>query len=248
MYNTEVKTIHSELINNGLCLSQSRNGTDKEFPKKYISEVYQPIIGPLYNKPLIFVEIGVRTGASAHLWASYFNNLDLYIIDDGRDVVEQNSAWLKGQNITYLHADAYVNSTISKLPSSINIIVDDGLHSLNSQIFVAKNYTNLLAPDGLLFIEDIQRGRRDCDQIISGLPKSFKGCVRVFDLRKLTSQSDALILLIHNCTGICTLPTSVKNELTKPLALLRFIKYEGFKHNLFRIRNIRKLRQRIMKF
>jgi hypothetical protein len=42
----------------------------------------------------------------------------------------------------------------------------------------------------MLFIEDIQGGKRHCDQIIRSLPKTFSGCVRIFDLTKESKQGD----------------------------------------------------------
>jgi hypothetical protein len=44
--------------------------------------------------------------------------------------------------------------------------------------------------DRMMFIEDIQGGKRHCDQIIRSLPKTFSGCVRIFDLTKESKQDD----------------------------------------------------------
>jgi precorrin-6B methylase 2 len=80
----------------------------------------------------VFVEIGVRTGASVHLWSTFFRNLNFIGIDNNKDVVWQNENWLEGKNVKYLQADAYSLETIKKLPKEIDVIIDDGPHSLES--------------------------------------------------------------------------------------------------------------------
>ena len=227
-------TIVETLLSNQLCLSQSKNGTDKEFPKKYISQVYDPILGPHINSSLVFLEIGVRTGASVYLWAKFFSNIQFIGIDSGRDVVWQNENWLKARNVTYLQADGYIDETFNRLPGQIDVIIDDGPHTLSSQKWAAKNYSKILAPEGYLFIEDIQGGLRYCDRIIRSLPAEFKGCVRVFDLRKVSGEGDALIVLIHNCTKPCSLGKIKKNEMSIRGKILRLVRVATLKYHFSR--------------
>lgn len=227
-------TLSETLRSNNLCLSKNPNGSDKEFPKRYISEIYEPLIGDKRNNKIKFLEIGVRTGASVELWSKYFINLEFVGIDNGADVVWQNESWLSGRNIQYLEADAYSQLTLDRLPSDLDVIVDDGPHSLASQIWAAKFYTGKLANDGLLIIEDIQGGRRHCDEIIDALPNDFQGCVRVFDLRELTREGDALVVCIHNCSKDCVLPGNRKNEMTLAKKMLRQVKYEKYKYEIRR--------------
>lgn len=232
-------TIATTLLSNQLCLSQTKNGTDKEYPKRYISEVYDPMIGKYRTTPIIFLEIGVRTGASAHLWAQYFENLEFTGIDNGQDVTWQHQSWVNGRKVKCIVADAYNHAIFRLLPDAVDIVIDDGPHSLESQKWTAKNYTSILNPEGYLFIEDIQGGRRYCDRIIRELPKSFKGCARVYDLRKISGEGDALLILIHNCKKDCSIPASTKNEMQILPRLLRATRYQEGRYIL--LRNIRKL-------
>jgi hypothetical protein len=49
-------------IHNTYKLEQSDNGgTDKEIPKKYISRIYDPILGEFRINPVKMLEIGVRS-------------------------------------------------------------------------------------------------------------------------------------------------------------------------------------------
>jgi hypothetical protein len=223
-------TLSETLRSNDLCLSRNPNGSDKEFPKRYISEIYEPLIGDKKNEYIKFLEIGVRTGASVELWSKYFTNLQFIGIDNGDDVVWQNEDWVSGRNIQYLEADAYSHITLKSLPTDLDVIVDDGPHSLVSQIWAAKYYSQILAVEGFLFIEDIQGGRRYCDRIIRSLPKSFKGCARIFDLRESSGEGDAIVVLIHNCQQICRSSQLPKNELKLIPSVIRFTRYEDLKY------------------
>lgn len=222
-------TLKSVLLKNGLCLSQDLNGTDKEFPKKYISEIYDPLIGSFRKKTFNFVEIGVRTGASVHLWSKYFESMNFVGIDNEVDVVWQNADWLQGKNVKYMKADAYEIDTLRNLPIKLDLVIDDGPHSISSQIWLTQNYTSILSEGGFIFIEDIQGGLRYCDRIVRAVPKKFSGCVRVFDLRKISGQGDALVVLIHNCDGICPINSEFRNQFEVWPSALRFIYFEQIK-------------------
>jgi hypothetical protein len=200
------------LTQHKLCLSQNPNGTDKEFPKMYISRIYDPIIASLQNVEFNFVEIGVRTGASVHLWSEYFKQMRFIGIDNEVDVVWQNSDWLEGKNIQYMKADAYRNETLALLPPTLDVLIDDGPHSISSQIWVATNYTPRLAAGGIIFIEDIQGGLAYCDRIIRKIPRGFQGCSRILDLRKVSGEGDSLVVMIHNCVGECKLKLDFPNQ------------------------------------
>jgi hypothetical protein len=228
-------TLSDTLKANNLCLSKNPYGSDKEFPKRYLSEIYEKLIGDKRNKRIKFLEIGVRTGASVELWSKYFTQLEFIGIDNGKDVVWQNESWVSGQNIRYLKADAYSHVTLGKIPSDLDVIVDDGPHSLESQIWAAKFYTEKLAPGGLLIIEDIQGGLRYCDEIIDALPNNFGGCARIFDLRALTLEGDALVVCVHNCSASdCGIPGNRMNEMNIGKRILRQVKYEHYKYHFQR--------------
>ncbi len=229
------RSLSETLIDNNLCMSRNPKGSDKEFPKRYVTEVYEPLIGEKKNSRIKFLEIGVRTGASVQLWSKYFINCEFIGIDNGDDVTWQNESWVLGKNIQYLEADAYSHGTLEKIPADLDVIVDDGPHSLESQIWAARFYTGKLAPGGLLIIEDIQGGRRHCDEIIDALPSNFRGCARIFDLRSLTREGDALVVCIHNCSASdCGLPGNRMNEMNIAKRILRQVKYEHYKYHFQR--------------
>ena len=195
----------------------------------YISEVYDPIIGKMEKQNFNFVEIGVRTGASVQLWAKYFSEMNFIGIDNEVDVVWQNADWIRGKNIQYLKADAYCHETLAMLPKQMTVVIDDGPHSISSQVWLAQNYTPRLSMNGFIFIEDIQGGLSYCDRIIRAIPKKFKGCVRIIDLRKVSGEGDSLLVLIHNCEGMCDIQIGFRNQHDLWPSLLRVLYFERVK-------------------
>lgn len=204
-------------------LNVNPNGTDKETPKRYISYIYEPLFEARRRSHLNLLEIGVRTGASILLWTKYFDSATVVGIDNGDDVTWQNEEWVEGERVSYLNTDAYTKKTLDSFTNKFDIIIDDGPHSLWSQQWAAKHYTNILSSDGLLFIEDIWGGRINCNKIIRSLPKDFRGCVRIFDLRQRTRVGDALVILIHNCEGKCNLSVSNSNQFALAAHLIRIL-------------------------
>jgi hypothetical protein len=216
-YETSLLAMHDKLC---IGLNVNPNGTDKECPKRYISCIYGPLFHLRRRSNLHLLEIGVRTGASILLWTRYFESANIVGIDNGDDVTWQNQAWVEGGRVSYFKADAYTNSTIDSFANKFDIIIDDGPHSLWSQQWAARHYTNILSPDGLLFIEDIWGGRINCNEIVRSLPEGFSGCVRFFDLRQQTRVGDALVILIHNCHGECNLSLKESNQLAPAARLI----------------------------
>ena len=181
-----------------LSLKNNKYGTDKQYPKKYLQYVYNPILHKL-NRTKILIEIGVRTGASLALWAKAFPEAQIIGLDNLEINPELHSNYLNFPNIKYIIIDAYSQEALDALPEKIDIIIDDGPHSLTSQIFTATKYISLLSLDGMLLIEDVIGGNFYINTIINQSSSDFQGCIRVFDLRKITKMPDAIVILFHNC-------------------------------------------------
>lgn len=173
--------------------------TDKEVPKKLISKVYDPCLKHFKPKPFKMMEIGVRGGGSTRLWLSFFEQVQLWAIDNGDDLIPGLFNEIsQDSRLTFLKEDAYKGEVFSIIPNDFDVVIDDGPHSLFSQVYFVKNYINILNKFGIMFIEDIQ-AQHWLDNLISAIPRNFKGCSRVVDLRSETGVGDNLVLIIHNC-------------------------------------------------
>ena len=57
---------------------------------------------------------------------------------------------------------------------SLDIVIDDGPHTIESQIYFAANYSDLVKTGGLLIVEDIA-GLENAKKIFEALPDYMDG-------------------------------------------------------------------------
>lgn len=132
-------------------LSTLATATDKHFVHNTIP-VYESLFAPIRDHVSRVLEIGINSGVSHRMWRDYFPNATVV----GIDIVDLCNGMLGEDRIVAHFADAYTEEMVEKLRSTpFDVIIDDGPHSLESQCFVAQHYTGLLAPGGVLVIEDI---------------------------------------------------------------------------------------------
>ena len=142
-----------EILNNTPKLNHPSTGTDKNSTHNYIEGFYEANFASYQNvNSLSLLEIGVNNGGSLYLWNKYFVNGNILGIDIIDNLKED---WKELNNTKYIITDAYNSSFVEILPQ-FDIIIDDGPHSLESQIFFLENYLDKVKPNGLLIIEDIQ--------------------------------------------------------------------------------------------
>jgi hypothetical protein len=138
------------------------------------------------------LEIGVQRGGSMKLWNDYFVNATLYGID-----IDDGPAFLKEYNrISCLKMNAYSQDSINYfLEKNIvfDFIIDDGPHSLESMIYFINNYTQLLAVNGIMIVEDIPEPKW-CDVFKTLLPDGFT--YEIFDLRHIKNRWDDILFVI----------------------------------------------------
>jgi len=100
------------------------------------------------------LEIGVYYGGSLLLWSDYFPNATII----GIDIVPINPdvrKSLEGRNVLLLEADARNADIAKSIPDTIDIVVDDGSHTLGDQKKAMEILWPLLSSGGLYCIEDI---------------------------------------------------------------------------------------------
>lgn len=129
--------------------------TDK-FDLGYVDLFYNDLFSRRKETVSSVLEIGVDHGQSILLWRDFFMNAKIY----GVDIDPAPAAIVAEPNrIAHYQLDAYSQNGVSYLQqlqfNGYDIIIDDGPHTLESMIFFLKNYINLLAPKGILVLEDI---------------------------------------------------------------------------------------------
>lgn len=97
------------------------------------------------------LEIGTYAGDSLMIWSEYFLNARVYGLDNYFSPSDQ----CVSDRIFFSLCDAYSKECINKFNFKFDVIIDDGPHTLESQIYFVKNYSKLLSQNGTMVVEDI---------------------------------------------------------------------------------------------
>ena len=167
-------------------------GTDKNTRHNYIDGFYEQEFKKYQNKEnLSLLEIGIANGASLYLWAKYFKNSKITGIDIEDRTVEQ---W-KLDCIEYIFKDGYQEDFVKSL-DSYDIIIDDGPHTLQSQLFSLKNYLPKVKKGGVFIVEDVA-GEEALNELYKQTPDNFKDSARFIDLTASLNRYDNMLYVIR---------------------------------------------------
>jgi hypothetical protein len=161
--------ILQDIIETPLCKLAFKYGTDK-CPK--IRHSYTPFYYELFKdrreKVKKVLEIGIgfkrnnrgkqyefyQVGGSIMMWRDFFPNAEVY----GIDIVP--STLIKGERLhTYLcdqSSKEQLEDLIKKIGSDIDIVIDDGSHIHQHQVFTTRVLMPLLQKDVIYLIEDVE--------------------------------------------------------------------------------------------
>ena len=168
--------------------------TDKNSLHSYCDHFYETEFARYKDKAVKLVEIGVDQGGSLIMWANYFSNGHIL----GADLQWRGNCvedCKKYQNISLLQCNAYDYSFAANIPM-VDILIDDGPHSLNSQLFTVKVLSNKINPGGILIIEDIENDA-NLQALINGVPFHLRPYTEIKDLRDIKNRYDDLMLIIR---------------------------------------------------
>ncbi|MEY4371017.1 MAG: hypothetical protein RIQ48_733 [Pseudomonadota bacterium] len=167
-------------------------GTDKNTRHNYIDGFYENEFKRYQNKEnLSILEIGIANGASLYLWAKYFNNPKIMGFDIQNIVVDD---W-KLDCIKYIFEDAYREDFAQKV-ESYDIIIDDGPHTLESQLFSLKHYLPKVNKGGIFIIEDVA-GHDALNELYENTPDHLKSNSRIVDLTASLNVYDNMLYIIR---------------------------------------------------
>ena len=132
--------------------------TDKNTVHAYL-DLYQKLLENKKNSAKNILEVGIGGGGSIQLWYDFFLNANIYSID----ITPMNWVFEKllplNRVTLYTGVNAYdyniFNSYFLNKNIKFDMILDDGAHTLETMIKFIELYTNVLAEDGILMIEDI---------------------------------------------------------------------------------------------
>ncbi len=118
--------------------------------------IYERVLSRLRDRKVNLLEIGIQNGGSLDIWAKYFWVAKNII---GCDINEKcDSLSYEDSRISVIVGDANsddVESTISKVYSKLDIIIDDGSHRSSDIVKTFSRYFPLLNDDGIFLAEDL---------------------------------------------------------------------------------------------
>jgi len=163
--------------------------TDKSTTHDYINGYYNEAFADT-SKPINLLEIGVYKGGSLKLWAEHFGPDSKIYGFDIEDIVEPT--FISAPNIFYELKDAYSDEVVSSFDDEyFDIIIDDGPHTLQSQIDCIQKWWPKLAVGGKMIIEDIQS---ENDLLVLRAMNQPSGSLTVYDLRPNKGRYDDIII------------------------------------------------------
>jgi hypothetical protein len=141
-----------------------KHRTDKA--EHLFTNVYDEAFSHLRDRNLRFLEVGIWMGASINMWEEYFKNAEIF----AADIMTESER--KETSLTYeggIYSDIEISpkvktfvvnqekeSELLTLPDDLDIIVEDGGHSmLQQQITFNVLFNHKLKPGGYYVLEDL---------------------------------------------------------------------------------------------
>lgn len=172
--------------------------TDKNTTHSYL-DLYQVILEKKKETARNVMEIGIDRGGSIKLWHDYFTNATIHAID----VTHIGDVWdeLKDNDRIKIYSsfDAYDKQSFDQKfmidNTRFDIIIDDGIHTLESVRKMLQLYSRIMTDDGILIIEDIQNTA--WLRVLSyETPQHLKPFIYTYDLRPQKKRYDDLLFVI----------------------------------------------------
>ena len=172
-------------------ISQLHPITDKHTTHDYVNGYYNEAFADT-SKPIKLLEIGVYRGGSLQLWSEHFGpESEIY----GFDIEDiQSPQLLAADNIHFELKDAYSDEVVNGFENEyFDFIVDDGPHTLQSQIDCINKWFPKLKVGGKMIIEDIQS---ENDLLVLRAMNPPSGSMVIYDLRPNKGRYDDIIIEI----------------------------------------------------
>jgi len=175
---------------------QTPEKTDKGTAHDYIEGYYSEVFSPIREKNINLLEIGVALGYSFDLWRGWFPNASLVSIDieTSQHVIDRINTVHNSKGFVQ---DAFTQKTLDLFEDNFfDFIIEDGPHSVETQLFASTNWVNKLKVGGKLIIEDIQNPDHDVPLIIAPVENNTNYEIKLFDLRPNKGRYDDYIIEI----------------------------------------------------
>ncbi len=129
---------------------------NKRFISKWTHyfDVYDRHFSRFRNQEIVILEIGVSEGGSLHMWRNYFGEkAKIYGVDVNprcKELEENNVKIFIGSQSDR----SFLKSLINQIPP-IDILIDDGGHTMNQQIITYNELFDHVKENGIYLCEDL---------------------------------------------------------------------------------------------
>ena len=131
-----------------------KHKTDKSHYHNFTS-VYGEKLNHLKNENIRFLEVGIEHGHSLLMWNEYFKNATLY----GADILDKS--FLDSNKIKTFIIDQENENDLMSLPNDLDIILDDGGHTmLQQQKTLNILFNHKLKSGGYFILEDLHTSNK----------------------------------------------------------------------------------------
>jgi cephalosporin hydroxylase len=166
----------------------SGHTTDKGTNHDYINGYYSHEFSDKRDVPINLLEIGIHHGHSILLWKEWFTQGNIFGIDS--TFQHLHSHLIEGA--TVMQIDAYNESTLNQFEDEyFDYIIDDGPHTIESQIACINLWYPKLKNGGKIIIEDIQNF--NTLHLLEVAAQVNNAGYKIFDLRNNKGQPDDVI-------------------------------------------------------
>lgn len=178
---------------------ESPGGTDKDTIHTYTG-AYEFLLTPYKNREINLIEVGVHYGGSSLLWHDYLQKSKLALVDINPIINYTIIQRMAPDRFKFYTCDGYTDESIVKIladfPEGFDVAIDDGPHTLESQVFFIQKYLPHMRKGGVMIIEDIQ-SQEDLNILFESVPEELKFNTRVIDLRSVKGRYDDLMFILH---------------------------------------------------
>jgi hypothetical protein len=174
-------------------------GTDKDSCHSYTG-AYELLLSPHMGKNINLLEVGIQYGGSALLWHDYLPESKLALVDPANLVHENIFNKMLSHRYIFYNQDAYSEETVGKIRNDFregfDVAIDDGPHTIESQVLFLEKYIPLMKRGGVMVIEDIQDVGY-VNILLESVPAFLRPNVRIIDLRSVKGRWDDLMFVLH---------------------------------------------------
>jgi cephalosporin hydroxylase len=159
--------------------------------------MYERFLAPMAEKQITLMEVGIQYGGSMLLWQDYLPAAKCIFLDNIDSVHGNIYQKLNNKRCKLLFQDAYTADSVKEVkklaPLGLDIAIDDGPHTLDSQCLFLALYLPLLTEGGVAIVEDVQDVSW-FDALEQQVPEGY--VYERIDLRSVKGRYDDLVFAV----------------------------------------------------